>query len=139
MRRGLGISVAVLLVVTAACGRIQLGQDRRTEMDAALRAALSAKAPAYVAHDREGQKLWKQTRAFYEKREHAPAWLENAKPRPQLEALIGALRAADREGLDPELYNVSMLEARHAEAEKGFLSSKGFDPAEAGALDVWLT
>jgi murein L,D-transpeptidase YcbB/YkuD len=139
MRRGLGISVAALLVITAACGRIQLGQDRRTEMDAALRAALSAKAPAYVAHDPEGQRLWKQTKAFYEKREFAPAWVENAKPRPQMEALMGALREADREGLDPELYNVSMLEGRHAEAEKGFISSKGFDPTEAGALDVWLT
>jgi murein L,D-transpeptidase YcbB/YkuD len=32
-----------------------------------------------------------------------------------------------------------MLDQRLAEASKGFLSRKGFDPAEAGAMDVWLT
>ena len=140
MKRGLGIALAGLLLTMAACAGIQLGgPDRRSEMDSALREALAGKAPAYVAHDPEGQRLWKQTKAFYEKREFAPAWIENAKPRPQLEALIGAVREADREGLDPAIYNVSMLEQRRTEAAKGFISSKGFDPTEAGALDVWVT
>src|SRR5690606_2935913 len=34
---------------------------------------------------------------------------------------------------------VGMLETRSAEASKGFISKKGFDPKEAGTLDVWLT
>ena len=144
MRRGLvggaGVVVAGLLLTATACAGIQLGgSDRRTEMDGALRTALTGKAPAYVAHDPEGQRLWKHTKAFYEKREFAPAWIENAKVGPQLDALIAAVREADREGLDPQLYNVSMLEQRRAAATKGFISSKGFDPTEAGALDVWLT
>ena len=32
-----------------------------------------------------------------------------------------------------------MIEERRKEATKGFLSDKGYDPREAGALDVWFT
>ena len=108
-------------------------------MHASLRAAATGKAPAYVKHDPEGARLWKATRSFYEARDYTAAWLHNARPRPQLDALVRAVRSAEREGLDPELYNVGMLETRSAEASKGFFSKKGFDPAEAGTLDVWLT
>ena len=133
-------SVVVLLAIAVACGRIQVGgPDKRAEMDLALRSVIAGKPPAYATHDPEGSRLWKQTRAFYENREFAAAWVEGAKPRPQMDALIEALREADREGLDPALYNVGMLEARRADAQQGFLTDKGFDPREAGALDVWLT
>jgi murein L,D-transpeptidase YcbB/YkuD len=56
-----------------------------------------------------------------------------------MDDLIRAINAAEREGLDPELYGATLLEARRAEAGKGFLTKKGFEPAEAGELDVWLT
>ena len=108
-------------------------------MNAFLRSVASGRPPAYVKHDPEGSKLWKLTRSFYEAREYTAAWIEAAKARPQMKALMAALRGAEREGLNPELYNVSMLEARYQEATKGFLTDKGFDPKEAGALDVWLT
>lgn len=124
-------------LLAAGCGA---SEKKGREMDSALRALLDeAKRPAFVTADAEGTKLWKQTREFYKKREFAPAWIEDAKPRPQMEALTAALRDAHQEGLDPELYNVTLLEQRRAEASKGFLTKKGFDPAEAGALDVWLT
>ena len=109
-------------------------------MDEALRAVVDdAARPVFVTADAEGTRLWKQTREFYQKREFSPAWIENAKPRPQMEALTAALRDARQEGLDPELYNFTLLEQRRGEASKGFVSKKGFDPREAGALDVWLT
>ena len=140
-RRGLVIgSLVSLLAIVVACGRIQIGgPDKQAEMDAALRGVIAGKPPAYAAHDPEGSRLWKQTRAFYENRQFAAAWVEGAKPRPQMDALIEALREADREGLDPALYNVAMLETRREQALEGFLTDKGFDPREAGALDVWLT
>ena len=53
--------------------------------------------------------------------------------------LITALWAGDQEGLDPQLYNVALLDQRRQEASKGFLTKKGFEPREAGDLDVWLT
>ena len=34
---------------------------------------------------------------------------------------------------------MALLEQRRQEASKGFLTKKGFEPKEAGALDVWLT
>ena len=109
-------------------------------MDAALRGVLQQPdKPLYVTRDGEGKRLWKQTQQFYERRQFAPAWIEKASPRPQMDDLIGAISAADREGLDPELYSASLLRQRRAEASRGFLSKKGFDPKEAGELDVWLT
>src|SRR5215210_1743049 len=132
--------VFALIVATLACGKIRLGgDDKNRETELALRAALEGPAAAYATKDPEGSKLWKQTRTFYERRKFAPAWVANAKPRPEIDDLIRSLREADREGLDSNLYNVSMLEERRKEASKGFLSDKGFDPREAGALDVWLT
>src|SRR5215210_2509869 len=132
--------VFALIVATLACGKIRLGgDDKNRETELALRAALEGPAAAYATKDPEGSKLWKQTRTFYERRKFAPAWVANAKPRPEIDDLIASLRAADREGFDSNLYNVSMLEERRKEASKGFLSDKGFDPREAGALDVWLT
>src|SRR4029079_8134987 len=57
----------------------------------------------------------------------------------QMQALIRAIHAADREGLDPELYSASLLDRRTDDASKGFLTRKGFNSREAVAMDVWLT
>ena len=82
-------------------------------------------SPAFVTRDREGQHLWALTRQFYQRRDNAPAWIENGKPRPQLKQLIAALEQAGREGLDPALYNPQAL------AE--------FDRGQATERDVRLT
>jgi murein L,D-transpeptidase YcbB/YkuD len=109
-------------------------------MDLALRQTLQGpERPAYVTGDEEGRRLWKQTRRFYDHRQFSPAWIENASPRPQMDALLNAIHAAGLEGLDPELYSAALLEQQKRDASKGFLSKKGFDPKEAGAMDAWLT
>ena len=95
--------------------------------------------PVFVTRDREGERLWALTKQFYQKRGDASVWIEGRKPRPQMDELIQVLQRTDREGLDPALYNASVLTARRAEAGQGFLSMKGFDEAEAANLDVWLT
>ena len=141
MKRALGVLIVLALIAAASCSALQFGRsEKREAMIAALRQVLrSTSRPPYVTSDREGSRLWKLTREFYEKRSHAPAWIEDAKPRRQMTELVAALRNAEEHGLDPELYNVTLLEARLAEASKGFLSKKGFDPKEAGAMDAWLT
>jgi len=101
--------------------------------------ALSGDAPPFVGRDAHATRIWKLTRQFYQNRDDAPAWIEDRKPTRQMDELIAAVQAADREGLDPELYNVSTLTARRQEAGRGFLTAKGFDAAEASQLDVWLT
>jgi murein L,D-transpeptidase YcbB/YkuD len=105
-----------------------------------LHRTLAAPArPAYVTADGEGKKLWKLTQQFYERRGDEPAWIKGTAPLPQISELIAALHTASDEGLDPQLYNVALLEQRRQEAGRGFLTKKGFEPAEAGSLDVWLT
>ena len=137
------IVLALTATVAAGCGALQPGRpaDKKTQqMDAALRQTLQSSArPTFVTADDEGARLWKLTRQFYERRQFAPAWIENAKPRPQMDALIDAIKAAHQEGLDPELYNAALLETRYREGSKGFLSQKGFDPVQAGQMDAWMT
>jgi L,D-transpeptidase YcbB len=126
--------VAVLML--AACGSAEKGR----QMDEALRAVLeSERRPPFVTADAEGASLWKRTRQFYQQREFAPAWIENAAPKSQMDDLIAALREANREGLDPDLYGATLIAERRDEASRGFLTRQGFDPDEAGTLDVWLT
>ena len=99
----------------------------------------SGEPPVFVSRDREGERLWSLTQQFYQKRGEAPAWIDGSKPRPQMDELIQTLQRTDREGLDPALYNASVLSARRTAAGRGFLSAKGFDGSEAASLDVWLT
>jgi murein L,D-transpeptidase YcbB/YkuD len=147
------VSTAAIVIagmLAAACGR---PADRQTGKDGIVgtsgRAAggsmsvapalEGAEPPVFVSRDREGQRLWSLTRQFYQKRGGAPAWIENRKPRPQMDALIKVLERTDREGLDPALYNAPFLRARRVEAGRGFLSMKGFNESEAANLDVWLS
>src|SRR6187399_1380395 len=130
-------SISVLMVAGLLCGAC--GKDRRPAPDMTLTAALGEQSPPFVSRDGEGAKRWKLTRQFYQGHGNAPVWIRDRKPLPQMDELINALQAADREGLDPALYNVSMLSAKRREAGRGFLTQKGFDPAEASRLDVWLT
>ena len=95
--------------------------------------------PVFVGRDNEGARLWKLTRQFYQKRGDAFAWIDDRKPSKQMDELIGVLQRADRDGLEPVLYNVATLTARRQEAGRGFLSMKGFNESEAADLDVWLT
>ena len=142
MRR-LSFSVTVLLLtMAAACGRLHIGGDgpQSGELETALQQIVQGKSrPDYVTPDGEGARLWKLTRTFYTRRKFAPAWIEDRSPRPQMNALIRAVHAAEREGLDPELYSASLLDRRKDDASKGFLTKRGFNPAEAVAMDVWLT
>jgi murein L,D-transpeptidase YcbB/YkuD len=133
--------LTAVAIVAAGCGRLHIGgADKGREMDEALRATLrQPRPPAFVTADAEGKRLWKQAQQFYTHREFKPAWIEDASPRPQMDDLIAAIGSARDEGLDPELYSFSLLQQRRQAASKGFLTKKGFDPREAGMMEVWLT
>ncbi len=129
--------VAAAIALVAGCNG---GAEEREKVNATVRTSVGAATrPAFVTADAEGKKLWKLTRQFYERRQFAPAWINGTKPRAQLDQLVTALKSASHEGLDPEMYNVALLEQRREEAGKGFLTSKGFEIESAGSLDVWLT
>lgn len=135
------MAVARLFAVAAIAFLVGCGAGAdREEVKAAVRSALAAKShPRYVTADQEGRRLWKLTRQFYERREHTPAWIKGTKPTGHIDQLVSALHGAVDEGLDPQLYSVDVVEQRLQEGRQGFLTAKGFNPADAGALDVWLT
>ena len=147
MRTGRTVVVMLLAgAITVACGtgeKHQAGQagvvGTTGRSDVSVAPALTADAPAFVTRDREGLRIWDLTKQFYQKRGSATAWIEDRKPRPQMDELVRALQQADHEGLDPALYNANALAARREEAGRGFLSMRGFDASEAADLDVWLT
>jgi len=132
--------------LAAGCGR-DARHDRSAGVADSARPAtgvtvepiLAAPPPVFVTKDREGLRLWDLTKQLYRKRGDATVWIEDRKPRPQMDQLIAALRQADRDGLDPALYNVDTLTARRQEAARGFLTMRGFNESEAGELDIWLT
>jgi murein L,D-transpeptidase YcbB/YkuD len=114
--------------------------DARRQPDDTLQRVLqSAEPPAYVTRDAEGRALWTQTRTLYEKREFAPVWIERGSPRPQMNALVSAIRAASLDGLDPALYNGGLLEQRRQESSGRLFSKRKFDANEAAATDAYLT
>jgi len=141
MRKTAAAVLVLILALAGGCARLHMGDKQKaSEMDLALRDALkSAGTPAYITQDTEGARLWKLTRQFYTSRDFAPAWIKDAEPKAQMEAFIEAIGDARAEGLDPELYSYSLLRQKRHDASKGFLTKKGFDPKEAGAMDVWLT
>jgi murein L,D-transpeptidase YcbB/YkuD len=137
--------VVLVSILVAACGLLRddgkdTARTRKGEIERGIQRAVQGKnRPDYVMPDRDGARLWKLTRTFYERREFAAAWIDDGSPRSQMDALIRAVHAADREGLDPELYSATLLDHRKQQAAEGFLTSRGFNPTEAVAMDVWLT
>jgi murein L,D-transpeptidase YcbB/YkuD len=129
--------LSIPFVVSCSRGKVEKEQALTTGV---IRSTVqSSTRPSYVASDKDAGRLWKLTRKFYEERQFAPAWSEDSTPRSQMRDFIAALWSADHEGLDPQLYNVALIDRKAREASKGFLTKKGFEPKEAGAFDVWLS
>jgi murein L,D-transpeptidase YcbB/YkuD len=64
-------------------------------------------------------------RKIYQPRDHAPLWLEGARPTRQAAAAIAALAAADRKGLDPADYDAALLERKRTALASGRAASAG--------------
>ena len=144
MTRQTALMLTLSAALLAGCGdRERRGEEGAVgtsgRASATVSAAFDGNAPAFVGRDAEGTRVWKLTRQFYQKRGDTLAWIDDRKPRPEMDELIRVLQAADKEGLDPALYNVPTLTARREEAGRGFLNAKGFNEDEAAKLDVWLT
>ena len=130
------------LLIASSCSRFRSSRtsDSQARLAAAVQETVQGKTrPDYVTRDRDGARLWKITRTFYQRRDFTPAWIDDGSPKPQMDALIRAIHTADREGLDPELYSASLLDQRKQESSRGFLTKRGFNPTEAVSMDVWLT
>lgn len=118
MQNGLVLVIVGTAGLALGCASAQTRDEVNTRLEKTLTASAR---PAYVTKDAEGKKLWALTKQFYEGRGYEPAWLDGTNPRPRMRGLLAALSAAEDEGLDPELYNVSLLVERREEADRGFI------------------
>jgi murein L,D-transpeptidase YcbB/YkuD len=74
-------------------------------------------------------------RALYQAGANAPVWFVGARPRPEAQEVIKALRAADSRGLPPDEYDVELLTGGW-EAANG---EPGLDPRATALLDSALS
>ena len=104
----------------------------------AIKAQLATN-PAFLRADQEGARTWKAVRAFYEKRQFAPAWIDGRRPTKSFDTLLEALRAAEREGLDPAAYGTPALIAHRQNAGGKRFSRDAFPVDDIDDVDVWST
>jgi len=102
------------LVLTAAgfasCSRTPAPTDEA--VSAALHAAVDAKRPSFTADDGErGHQVWQEAQRFYRQNGFQLVWSDGTRARAPFDALLRALHAADREGLEPSDYRVAELDA----------------------------
>jgi murein L,D-transpeptidase YcbB/YkuD len=125
MSRYPGRFVAALLFIaaaTASCTRHASKTD--DSISAALRGAVDSKQPGLAADDGDrGREVWKEEQRFYRQSGYQLAWSDGRRVRADFDALLRALRTADRDGLDPAEYHLADLEA----AKKAFTRERAID------------
>jgi murein L,D-transpeptidase YcbB/YkuD len=118
--------LVVLLMVAAESMACTLASRPKTDesLSAALRGALNSKQPGFVAADGDrGREVWKEEQRFYRQSGYQLAWSDGRRVRGVFDGLVRALRAADRDGLDPADYDVADLEA----VKNGFTRERAID------------
>lgn len=138
MRRTVAVELLVVgLLMAVACGRAERAASRRASGE--LQTALAASPPAFVAAHHDATRIWSTMRAFYASRQYATAWIDGTKPRPQLDALLHAINQSDKNGLDPELYDLGPLSETRARAQTHLIGAADFDAALVAPLELRLT
>jgi murein L,D-transpeptidase YcbB/YkuD len=99
-------------LLASACNR---GVDNSQHTAAITK--IVASTPRWVDGDRLGGKLWAIERAFYEKRQHLPAWIDGVGTTPQLKDLIQQLHYSEKHGLEPAGYHVAEFEQVRAQSQ----------------------
>ena len=97
--------VVLLALVASACNQ-KVNNARHVD---GIKTTVSA-TPGWVDRDALGRKLWTIECAFYEQRQHMPAWIDGDGTTPQLKDLIQQLHYSEKHGLDPARYRVAEFE-----------------------------
>jgi len=104
-----GVLSLFLAVILVACSSTR----KPHEVTPALEEIVSGKPAANVE-----PAVWADVRAFYTQREHAPAWVDNRRPKDSAADAIALLNTARQHGFDPEDYGAAELLAISQEVEK---------------------
>lgn len=134
------------LLFTSACSdrgdRPARGGAPSSKVEKGVPEAIKAQlgtSPAFLRNDKEGERIWKSVRAFYEKRQFTPVWIEGRRPTKSFDTLLDALRGADREGLDPAAYGTPSLIAHRENAGGRRFSRDAFPVDDIDDVEVWST
>lgn len=76
---------------------------------------------------------------FYEQRKYQPAWSTEGSLLPQVNTLLTAMRGADREGLNPEEYNLVAIETLVRGMPQGTIAHPLVDADQVADLELLLT
>ena len=104
------LAVVLTAASLASCSRDHARTDEA--VSAALHAAVDAKRPSFTAEaGKRGHQVWQDAQRFYRQNGYQLAWSNGTRARAPFDALLRALHAADREGLEPSDYGVAELDA----------------------------
>ncbi len=129
--------IAVLCALALACAQRPVAR--------APEAANEARVETIAARIHAAQHPWLRSPEFpqlrdeleglYGPRHDAPLWLDGARPTPQAAAAVAALADAGAKGLDPQDYDVRLLEAKH----RALAAGKRFSSDDLALFDVALS
>jgi murein L,D-transpeptidase YcbB/YkuD len=114
--RAMRIRCALLVAVSAAvlvggCARDR-GPSEAEVRDALARTLHAARPPFDADSSRRTRRVWEEARRFYDQNGMRLVWSNGTSVHPAVDALVRALAAADREGLDPATYDGPALGER---------------------------
>ena len=130
------VVVSVLLVIAAGVG---CGKKVDNAAHApAIRELTSAAAPSWVDRSALGRRLWTIERAFYESRQHLPAWVDGVETTPHGKDLIQQFKYSTVHGLDPDRYPAAEYETLREQSQTK-LHGTQFPVERVPELDVKMT
>ena len=136
MRAQVRVAAVLLVIVGLACRDDRLLREARRQVKAALE---TGEKPFRGKKRSDAGDVWKDVRAFYERRQFTPAWIEGRRPRAKWDHFREALQAAQRHGLEPLTYDVNAQLALRAQTNRTILGAEEVEESRIGETDVRIT
>lgn len=136
--------IVIMMAWIGTCGFAELegvvAQTLSDQMDEYLRNRIEAAGiPPKITVGEERIHASVMLPLFYERRTYRPAWSDDKGPLPQVDALLRAIREADREGLRPKDYHLAKIETLWIEVRQHQEQKKPLNPRRFVDLDLLLT
>ena len=110
-RRLAAASVTLLVFATGCSSKVENSQH----VDA-IRQVVEG-SPKWVGRSDIDKRLWRIEQEFYKARGYMPAWVDGDGTTEQWKDLVQQLKYAERHGLDPASYDVSVFEELRAKSQ----------------------
>jgi murein L,D-transpeptidase YcbB/YkuD len=123
------------LLATAGCRQDEALMKRQTERVKTVLASV----PPDVRRDRDRAALWKTMQRLYASRQHQTIWIDGLHPSSAFDDLIAGLKEIRAHGINPERYEIDVLEAARAATSRRLLRRKPLEEKAVVPLDVTAT